>query len=352
MKKHTISHTRKHALKPTISSVAALLLLATPAVAQWNASRADSHAPIGVMGDHRHEAGEVMLSYRFMTMTMEGSRIGSDPVADADIVSPAGGFMITPTRMPMMMHMFGAMFAPSDRITFMAMLPFVSSSMDHITRHGGSFTTESSGMGDIKVGAMIGLADWAQQSLHLNAMVGLPTGSIEQMGVLPISEGREVQLPYPMQIGSGTLDLRPGLTWLAQAGDWSWGAQGNAVIRMGMNSRDWALGNKVQGTAWWARLLGRNLSAAVRLVATRTGNIDGMDAAPSVNPAMVPTARTDLRAGTAVEGGFSLNLYFPRARAFRVGAEVLLPLVRDLDGPQLETDLTFVLGLQVVPVSH
>lgn len=93
-------------------------------------------------------------------------------------------------------------------------------------------------------------------------------------------------------------------------------------------------------------------TAGVRLVATRTGNIDGRDAAPSVNPQLVPTARTGLRAGTVVEGGLSLNLYIPRAKAFRVAGEVLLPLVRDLDGPQLETDPTFVLGLRVVPVSH
>ena len=53
-----------------------------------------------------------------------------------------------------------------------------------------------------------------------------------------------------------------------------------------------------------------------------------------------------------VEGGLSLNLYIPRARAFRVATEVLLPLMRDLDGPQLETDLTFVLGFRVVPISH
>ena len=335
-----------------ILGAVALLGVATPLAGQWNASRADSHAPIGVMGDHPHEAGEVMLSYRYMTMSMEGSRIGSDPVADADIVSPAGGFMITPTRMPMTMQMFGAMFAPSDRITLMAMVPLVSSTMDHITRHGGSFTTESSGLGDIRVGALVGLAEWGNQSLLLNAIAGVPTGSIEQTGVLPISEGREVQLPYPMQLGSGTFDLHPGLTWLGQAGDWSWGAQTNATIRMGRNSRDWALGNKLEGTAWWARGLGRHLSAGLRLVATRTGDIDGMDAAPSVNPAMVPTARTDLRAGTVVEGGLSVNVYIPQASAFRIAAEVLMPLVRNLDGPQLERDLTFVLGLQVVPIRH
>ena len=42
--------------------------------------RPDSHAPIGVMGDHTHSAGEVMLSYRFMRMSMEGNRDGTDHV--------------------------------------------------------------------------------------------------------------------------------------------------------------------------------------------------------------------------------------------------------------------------------
>ena len=94
------------------------------------------------------------------------------------------------------------------------------------------------------------------------------------------------------------------------------------------------------------------MTAGVRLVATRTGNIDGREAAPSVNPQLVPTARTGLRAGTVVEGGPTLTLYPPRAKALGVAGEVPLPLVRDLDGSQLETDPTFVLGLRIVPVSH
>lgn len=332
-------------------AAAGLPLAPSPAAAQWNASRADSHAPIGVMGDHRHEAGEVMLSYRFMYMRMEGSRIGTDPIADEDIISPSGeDFLVTPVEMPMQMHMFGAMFAPSDRITLMGMLPVLSNSMDHITRAGGTFTTESGGIGDLKLGAMVGLADWADQSLHLNAMVSLPTGSVEELDELPTSGGEEVQLPYPMQVGSGTVDLRPGLTWLGQTGDWSWGAQGGATIRLGDNDRGWTLGNRYYGTAWWARLLGRHVSAALRVQGTRTGNIDGMDEAPSVNPAVVPTARTDLRAGTVLEGGPSFNLYIPQARAFRIAGELLLPLYRDLDGPQLENDWTLVLGVQVVPI--
>jgi len=33
-------------------------------------ARPDSHAPIGVMGDHGHKTGEMMFSYRVMTMNM------------------------------------------------------------------------------------------------------------------------------------------------------------------------------------------------------------------------------------------------------------------------------------------
>ena len=32
--------------------------------------RADSHAPIGVMGDHMHKKGKFMTSYRYMYMDM------------------------------------------------------------------------------------------------------------------------------------------------------------------------------------------------------------------------------------------------------------------------------------------
>ena len=34
----------------------------------------DDHAPIGVMGDHAHKAGEWMLFYRYGFMKMDGNR--------------------------------------------------------------------------------------------------------------------------------------------------------------------------------------------------------------------------------------------------------------------------------------
>ena len=45
--------------------------------------RPDGHAPIGVMGDHTHKAGEWMASYRYMRMEMEGSLDGSDGISNS-----------------------------------------------------------------------------------------------------------------------------------------------------------------------------------------------------------------------------------------------------------------------------
>ncbi len=41
-------------------------------------SRLDGHAPISVMGEHGHKAGEMILAYRFMAMDMRGLQSGKD----------------------------------------------------------------------------------------------------------------------------------------------------------------------------------------------------------------------------------------------------------------------------------
>ncbi len=130
--------------------------------------------------------------------------------------------------------------------------------------------------------------------------------------------------------------------------EWSWGGQGRATLRIGDNSHDYTLGNKFMGTFWGARALGRYVALSARLEAQGIGDISGADPAPSVNPAVVPTARTDLRSGTRLDGGLGLNTSIRGGplRGLRFAAEFLVPFYQDLGGPQLETDWTFVGGAQ------
>lgn len=331
-------------------------LLIFPAFAQtgeWTSARPDGHAPIGVMGDHTHEKGEVMLSYRSMWMGMDGSRVGSNEVSNDQILSPAGyNFRVTPKRMPMWMQMAGIMYAPSNRLTLMAMFPILSTTMDHVTRTGGKFSTGSSGMGDMSLQGMLILRKFHRQQVHLNMGVSLPTGSITERDVTPASAPDRSRLPYPMQLGSGTVDILPGLTYLAQSDHWSGGAQIRATLRTGTNDAHYRLGNRLMFTGWVARKLNDWWSTSFRFTSDNRGNIHGADPsfAGAVAINMVPTVFPNLRGGNLLMISGGVNTYVRRARPYqvRLAVEVSKPVYQSLDGPQLQNTFQVVLGTQLL----
>ena len=345
-----------HMLSKMTGALCALLLASTASAQPWTSSRPDGHAPIGVMADHTHGAGEFMLSYRFMYMDMAGSRIGTDAIEETDIVSPMGeGFLVSPTEMPMQMHMLGAMYAPTDRVTLMVMLPYLQSEMDHVSRmsvmddpEAVAFTTEASGLGDVKLAALIGLAEFGRSRAHATLGVSLPTGSIEEMDETPMSAPNETLLPYPMQIGSGTYDLQPSLTYLGQSDRFGWGAQARGTIRLGQNTHAYTLGNRLAGTAWTSVLVTDALSLSARADVQTWGNIRGGDPAYAMAVAgrVVPTVFTDLRSGTRADVSVGVNLQVPALPGMRIAAEVAAPVYQSLTGPQLETDLVATVGAQ------
>ncbi len=317
----------------------------------WTGARPDGHAPIGVMGDHTHHAGEFMLGYRFGFMKMDGNLNGSDEVSSSEILSPTGyDFKVAPVQMTMQMHMASIMYAPIDRVTFMAMLPIVSMSMDLTNRVDSTFTTTSSGIGDLGISALVVLARYDRQQIHLNATVDLPTGSITETDVTPMSAPNAAQLPYPMQPGSGTMDIRPGLTWLGQTDDWSWGIQGIGTVRFGENDHSYRLGNAFDATAWGARKICSCFSASVRLAMSDWGDVEGMDTSlvGAVAMKMVPTAFPNLRGGSRVDAGIGGNVVLPVGplNDLRFGAEGIVPIYQSLHGPQLKRSWKIVVGSQ------
>ena len=80
----------------------------------YQAERPDSHAPIGVMGDHTHNKGEFMFSYRFMHMFMDQNRDGTSNVLASEVLED---FVVTPVKMTTQMHMFGSMYGLNDTVT-------------------------------------------------------------------------------------------------------------------------------------------------------------------------------------------------------------------------------------------
>ena len=302
--------------------------------------------PIGVMGAHAHSRGDWMFSYRYMHMDMEGNRDGTSRLSRSDVLSD---YMIAPLKMDMDMHMLGAMYGVSDNLTIMAMMPYRNIKMDHVTRMGRKFTTKTSGIGDLKLSSLFTLKRWGAHELDFNLGLGLPTGSINEKDDTPA--GNNQHLPYPMQLGSGTWDLIPGLTYLGKHDALSWGAQGVAVLRLGENKNDYTLGNRFNLTGWVAKDWTKQWSTSFRADAQWWGNIDGSDKKlPAMAPAMVPTADPDLRGGRRLD--LLLGASFAPASGWfegqRFAAEVGAPVYQHLDGPQLETDWIVTLGWQLV----
>ena len=285
-----------------------------------------------------------MLSYRYMFMPMDENYVNDSEISSSRIVSPDGeGFMVTPTSMDMHMHMTGVMYAPTDFVTFMLMAPYMYKSMDHLRRDGVRFSTESEGWGDLGFSGLVKVYDSDRSRIHLNLGVTFPTGSTDEVDFIP---GLGVtQLPYPMQIGSGTWNLRPGMTYLGQGKSLSFGAQIMGGIPLGENDQGYSLGESVMGTAWVARNLSETISASFRIAALSWGNIDGRDENLVVGPLVVPTADPQRRGGSRVDLSLGINVNTPIA-GHRLGIEAALPIYQNLDGPQLGVDWYLTVGWQ------
>lgn len=327
---------------------------------------ASGHAPIGLMGDHMHNAGEFMLSYRYKRMDMGGNRIGTNDVSPETIATTipnrfsgvAGQpptLRVVPTEMTMDMHMFGGMYAPTDWLTLMAMAMWMEKDMDHITFQGGmgtnvlgTFETRSRGWSDTKLSGLFKLYNEGGHDLHLNAGISIPTGSIKETDdvLAPSGMTPTLRLPYAMQLGTGTYDLHSGLTYNGYDGKWSWGAQYSNEIRLeDENDQGYSWGDKHALSAWGAYEWQQWISTSLRLSAWTQDEIEGID--PQI-VAPVQTADPDNYGGETVEAAFGVNLIGTKGALtdHRLAFELSVPLYQDLNGPQMERDWTATIGWQ------
>lgn len=369
-------------MKHIISSfIACYLLIGVQAVNAQNPHTDHNHHashhvhntgdPVGVMGSHMHEKGEWMLSYRAMHMNMHGSRKGTDRIDPLTIAtSEANRFFgvagqpptlrVVPTDMTMDMHMFGLMGAPTDWLTLMAMGMWQEKEMDHVTFQGGAgttvlgtFTTRSKGWGDTKLSALIrlyeGPRNHVQHHVHMHTGLSLPTGSIDETAAVLAPNGLRprLRMPYAMQLGTGTFDFLPGITYTGHSGSWNWGAQYTGEIRLeDENWEGYAWDDKHALTLWGGYQWAPWIHSSLRLLGTTQGKIEGID--PNI-VAPVQTADPDHYGGNIVEASIGLTLT-PRKGYLQdhsFGTELSLPIYRDLNGPQLETDWTLMAAWKI-----
>lgn len=318
----------------------------------YTAEKPNAHGPIGMMGDHTHEEGEFMWSYRYMHMFMQETRNGTNTITNAQ-ARALGGFGVVPTSMRMEMHMFGAMYGVNDTLTLSVMVPYLRNSMNHVAgpTFATKFTTRSEGVGDVQIGSLWRL--WAVEApsigahrFHLNLALSFPTGDTKPTDFTPAG-GANTRLPYPMHLGSGTVDVYPGITYGGENGRASWGVQTIGTVRIGSNARGFSKGDALNANVFGAyEVIRKWLSGSVRFNYNRWDDYDGAD---PVIATIVQTATPTRLGGERVDVLGGVNLLLPEFMGIetRLAVEGGVPIYQWLQG-QLETDSIVTFGWQGV----
>jgi hypothetical protein len=287
--------------------------------------------PINVLGSHTHLKGGFMIGYRYMYMDMEHNQLGTHEVSVSSILKT---YPVAHTSMTMQMHMLEAMYAPLDTLTFMVMVPYLDNEMKHETRTGPGTTVTSTGIGDVQFMALynvLGDPRTLGNRLLLNAGFSAPSGSITETAF-----GK--QLEYSMQLGSGTWDFLPGLTYLGESERFAWGSQVLFTIHNGFNDRNYHVGDRYRVSAWLDYKVFDWFGPSVRLDWHAWDKYHGAD--PDMDPARNPAFDPNKLAGARLDFMSGLNFYVPEGffKGNRFSFEGGVPVYQNINGPNMAVD--------------
>ena len=214
--------------------------------------------PLTIPGGGVPETNEFRLKFSPMYMRMEGLLDGTSSVNPDNILgSPAAGkFMAVPTSMDMSMVNAAVGYSFTDDLFGGIMFMWKKNDMDMkfnpvmkgATGQAG-FTMKSEGMADTMIMTKYRLFtdDPLIPKSQFSLMLGLslPTGSIDEKNANhPLAMRKSEQLPYSMQLGSGSFDPSIGLLYQGSSSPLWWGANLIYTGRWYENSREYRLGDE------------------------------------------------------------------------------------------------------------
>jgi hypothetical protein len=312
--------------------------------------------PAGVFGAGMVGAGHFMFSYTPTYMRMQDNYIGSSVVSPNTIATTArlpeptmmGGmtfntYRIVPTSMDVQMHMFHAMYGVTDWLNIMVMGAYDIKSMTMLTYKGttgttvlGSTTNHSEGFGDTSVVSVWRVYQDPINHVQINVGLSLPTGSTtETMTMLsPMGKTMTMRANYGMQLGTGTVDLLPGVSYLGHIAQWSWGAIYRGRLALGDNSEGYQYGYRQEISGWAGYRWIPGVTTTFRVEGDTADRIHGSDSQISglmqgSNPYNYGGERIKLLGGLEISGA-PLGLHHV-SLALEGGA----PVYQRLNGPQL-----------------
>ena len=302
----------------------------------------------GVMLGHEHGKGTWKISYRYMSMMMEGKLSGANTVDDNFVFNT---YLMSPQKMQMDMHMLMGMYGFTNRLSVMVMLNYNVLKMDMLglagttmqmdgmtmvmTANSTNMSVKTSGLGDTKLYGVYALVNHNVHHFFLSEGVSIPTGSIMMKGGANDMMYANMRYPYMMQLGSGSVDFMPAVTYLLKKNKTSASVQISSVIRPFNNSLNYHLGNEFGCNVWVAHKWFPWVSSSLRVESNSVGSITGKD--KTLYETMEPSAFNKNYGGQNVNGFLGINFYINKTflKNNKFSVEYGLPIYQNVNGVQL-----------------
>lgn len=309
--------------------------------------------PAGLMYAHMlDKPGQFMVGYRFMYSHQDGKmHHGTRAVSDQVVVNQGctdeNLCRFTPSYMNMRMHMLDLMYAPTRWLNLMVMPTFMDMDMNlreldgrpprvpGVHEHTGIVGHSTGVIGDTLMAALLKLYGKRGHRLHASLGLSAPSGKTDiELRRVARADGGAIH--FGMQLGSGTWDFVPSLTYTGEHDRWSWGMQVSGIKRMEkQNDSGYRLGDAFQATAWSGLDLSRWLTASVRGVYTAQDHIHGDFNIFNAHTGPMDFPRSYGGQFWNIGVGVNVNVPGGRFAGNHLGFEWLQPVHTDVNGFQL-----------------
>ncbi|MGK0293647.1 MAG: hypothetical protein ACI9U1_002049, partial [Porticoccaceae bacterium] len=299
--------------------------------------------------DTLDDASPWTLATHFKVMEFDGYLDGTQSLNNGEVLwdGPRGveprtakNFPVVPTVITQKAVIFALGYKLSSQWQGSLLVPYIHQETDHISSVPGysNFKIETSGIGDISAVAHYRWNSSYEGVWGFSFGVSLPTGSIDEEGDTPrpTADDKE-QLPYTMQLGSGTYDFPFAINYQHDTGAHDINVGLSAKIRIGTNDRNYRLGNNYGLNGRYQFNLSPRLQPFIGLDFEYSEKIHGQDDSliiPGLPVSPYPASITNPELFGGKKINLGLGLLWSVVKNFKLKLEIGLPVYQNLNGPQ------------------
>lgn len=282
------------------------------------------------------------FAYNFKMVEFDGYLDGDNNQSREQVLFQGGGqlrtdknFPVLPTIITQQVHVFSVGYQLSDDWRMHLSIPYLTQNTEHISiiENYANFAIDTSGVGDLVLSASHQLIATSENTWWFTAGLSLPTGSIDEQGDTPRAPGDQ-QLPYTMQLGSGTYDIPLEFSYQS-LGRHDFSLAMSAVIRVGQNERNYRLGNSYSLGGRYKMSLSPSVQSFIGMELLHSQSIRGRDGELMVDPPFpYPASITNPKLYGGDKISAKLGVIWQFRPKYKLNVEFAKPLYQNLNGPQ------------------